>query len=1190
MEEGDFISVAVTATPAVPLALDPAIVIYNDLGEIVYTSDNMFVDVNTAIFIASLNVDTLFEVPDDGDYFVMVTSAARPGFLFPTNPFDPASGITSLSAGGYTATIGVNTLDIDYFAVDLEAGDIVGVNSRGRVNDVQLVAPNGTVLVGSNQSLTDFVPEESPIPRGGVASFAYVAPRTGTYHIRVMNSGFSLLSELPLVGPAPGNYTLDGQDRGPGNYEVQARLFRPQLEQSPIGTHQILFLDFDGETINTNFWDPDFGGPRTLSPMADFLSGAGISSFQESEVIDAILEAVNEDFRELGFRGNNGDFIRTGRNGDYRIEIRNSRDHADPFGLPNVSRVVIGGSSDEIAIPGFYGIAQTVDVGNFDTEETAVVLMDGFTGPAFFLGFVDLDLDGQPDDLDGDGQPDAVDVPDEGSVNHYLTARGMTQIDLLARAVGNVTVHEAGHYFGAYHTGEELIDIMDQGGSPANLYEAGPDRILGTQDDTDIDFAVDEYVPNEGFTGAEDTVNTLAFGLSTGIGRNGSGGGGSGANGVDRSRMARGFVWHDRNENGSIEVDEPGLHDIIVYADENNNKVFDIGEPASRTDSSGNYRITDINRAKTQIRIVLDPGLIPTSPEDGSHDFVRGEPTVNKNFGVKAGDGTDEGFDYASAPAPYPTAGVRHGVVPGLSLGSTIDGESGPQSNDDADGVRFLNDVYAGGRSTVEVTINNGDQPGALLHAWIDFDGDGTWSTPGEQVISNLKMSEGTRTISFNVPTWAINAPSVARFRYGYEPDLSFTGASIAGEVEDYNINIEQTGPEATADSYEFRRNSGEHRLFVLNNDSFRGGNVTIDSVTSPSDGGSVTIDRSSATLIYEAAPNYSGTETFTYTIMDSNGLTDSATVSVTTTMDFVTIRLVATDADSNPITRASLGSEFLLQAYVQDLREEASGVHAAFLDVNYSSVLADPIGTISYGDDYPNARSGNIDPGAFDEIGAIAALDRLDGNERLLFSVPMEATAEGTVNFIGSPADFMPAHDILLFDVNTPIPTSRVEYRPYSLTISEGTVVSTATNPVNAMDVNDDDDVSPIDALLVINDLNGQDAARRAGANHYLDVNADGSISPIDALLVINYLNRPTALAASANVAAAIDGSSSPEASKLSVAPQTKLPETSTTSPKETIESNEVNESLFVNKVSDRDRSDAIASILDEIDESELF
>jgi len=50
--------------------------------------------------------------------------------------------------------------------------------------------------------------------------------------------------------------------------------------------------------------------------------------------------------------------------------------------------------------------------------------------------------------------------------------------------------------------------------------------------------------------------------------------------------------------------------------------------------------------------------------------------------------------------------------------------------------------------------------------------------------------------------------------------------------------------------------------------------------------------------------------------------------------------------------------------------------------------------------------------------------------------------------------------------------------------------------------------DVSPLDALVVINELNRADSSRMLDAAKMLDVNADGLLSPLDALVVINHLN----------------------------------------------------------------------------------
>ena len=71
-------------------------------------------------------------------------------------------------------------------------------------------------------------------------------------------------------------------------------------------------------------------------------------------------------------------------------------------------------------------------------------------------------------------------------------------------------------------------------------------------------------------------------------------------------------------------------------------------------------------------------------------------------------------------------------------------------------------------------------------------------------------------------------------------------------------------------------------------------------------------------------------------------------------------------------------------------------------------------------------------------------------------------------------------------------------------------------TNPGNPLDVNNDGYVSPLDALLVINELNNVGAHRietRIEGVEYPDVNADLSITPIDALLVLNATNASLVL-----------------------------------------------------------------------------
>lgn len=66
--------------------------------------------------------------------------------------------------------------------------------------------------------------------------------------------------------------------------------------------------------------------------------------------------------------------------------------------------------------------------------------------------------------------------------------------------------------------------------------------------------------------------------------------------------------------------------------------------------------------------------------------------------------------------------------------------------------------------------------------------------------------------------------------------------------------------------------------------------------------------------------------------------------------------------------------------------------------------------------------------------------------------------------------------------------------------------------NPLVSLNVNDDQHITPLDALLVIGHLNNRGAGAVPDARQpndpYVDVNGDGNVTPLDALLVIGALN----------------------------------------------------------------------------------
>ncbi len=85
------------------------------------------------------------------------------------------------------------------------------------------------------------------------------------------------------------------------------------------------------------------------------------------------------------------------------------------------------------------------------------------------------------------------------------------------------------------------------------------------------------------------------------------------------------------------------------------------------------------------------------------------------------------------------------------------------------------------------------------------------------------------------------------------------------------------------------------------------------------------------------------------------------------------------------------------------------------------------------------------------------------------------------------------------------------------AITVTDNDRLFPWQNARNALDVNDSGQVSPLDALLVINAINSRQVLTPQLPEPfdpvaYVDVNGDGFLSAIDALLVINFINsRPS-------------------------------------------------------------------------------
>ena len=274
-----------------------------------------------------------------------------------------------------------------------------------------------------------------------------------------------------------------------------------------------------------------------------------------------------------------------------------------------------------------------------------------------------------------------------------------------------------------------------------------------------------------------------------------------------------------------------------------------------------------------------------------------------------------------------------------------------------------------------------------------------------------------------------------------YTPDQNFNGddtftyqVSDGTDTDTATVVIEVTGvndaPVAEDDFYstpfetvlEVSANDG-----VLANDEDVDNSTLIVSTTTQPENGTVVVD-ADGSFVYTPDDDFSGTDTFTYAVQDSNDgqvpLTDFGVVSIEVGQPQdtqVVFRLATTDDAGNEITSLAAGDDFELRVFVDDVTPEPQqGVFAAYLDVEWDPSLAFVTGEPVYNDVYANGRNFNIAnvPGLLNEAGAFDGLSELGGAERLLFRIPMQATGDGELTFTSNEADILPFGDVLLFEL----------------------------------------------------------------------------------------------------------------------------------------------------------------------------
>ncbi len=468
--------------------------------------------------------------------------------------------------------------------------------------------------------------------------------------------------------------------------------------------------------------------------------------------------------------------------------------------------------------------------------------------PDLYLGCsADAELDGQPStDATGDDSNNGY-----FAVSTCLTTgsdengvRLTTPLVPGSRACVEVTAHNAtgGNAFlyawfdwngnGQFDAGEQ-VDALD--------FSGGMVTITGDITDRRYCFTVPTTATFNGGQAA------MRFRLTTdlGIGATGAAADGEVEDYIVPLYCAGNFVW---NDGGSATPDiqdgtEPGIAGVTLtlHWDGDDNGSF--GDPADRTyttttDANGFYTFCgllsdatgDTNPDSYRIDVTPPTGLTPVAADQGGDEALDSDGDASGVGPVftlppspdsdTAGNDTDPNgypdaqtqlaidfgfaaYDFGDLPAPYATTladgGPRHTILPSgnPTLGSAVDPETDGQpdaaalgddntNTDDEDGLSLPAVLQAGHTYTVGCTVTN-DTAATRVSVWFDWNGDGDFADPGEEVVSNATPSGGDCSFTVTVP-FSVASSVAVRARVANETIPGPNGALGSGEVEDYLV------------------------------------------------------------------------------------------------------------------------------------------------------------------------------------------------------------------------------------------------------------------------------------------------------------------------------------------------------------------------------------------------------------------